>query len=55
MMHLFGIADEAAGLRAVLIEGVLPMQLKWAGPAYDYVLSSAPEGQPRPREVGWRA
>jgi hypothetical protein len=43
MMHLFGIADETAGLRAVLIEGVLPMQLKWAGPAYDYVLSSAPK------------
>lgn len=41
MMHVFGIADETAGLRAVLIEGVLPMQLKWAGPAYDYVLSSA--------------
>jgi hypothetical protein len=43
MMHLFGIVDEAAGLRAVLIEGVLPMQLKSAGPAYDYVLSSAPK------------
>lgn len=39
MMHLFGISDETAGLRAVLIEGVLPMQLQWAGPAYDYVLS----------------
>lgn len=43
MMHLFGIGDETAGLRAVLIEGVLPIQLKWAGPAYDYVLSSAPK------------
>jgi hypothetical protein len=43
MMHVFGIADETAGLRAVLIEGVLPMQLKWAGPAYDYVLSGGPK------------
>ena len=41
MMHVFGIADETAGLRAVLIEGSLPIDLKWAGPAYDYVVSNA--------------
>lgn len=37
----FGIADEASGLRAVLMEAVSPRDHGWAGPGYSYVLAGA--------------
>lgn len=40
--HAFGIADETAGLRAVLMEAAWPKDYKWAGPAYTFVLAGAP-------------
>lgn len=41
MLRVYGIAEEPGVLRAVLVEAALPTSADWAGPVYEYVLTSS--------------